>query len=274
MADTYKRAFESYYSLKRQYDAKIARQKRQITSNASLSLAEKQEAIRELKHKCINCNRHPGTVFRQEGKRLIAHCANTESPCNLDIDITRGGYEPTSYMRSFFREITELRKTEIVEAKLNLLFGYETEEDSMTAFESRLREYKEGEDMLTTIDSGIDAVVNDLGKQADLAGKELELYKAVETIKELILKHREDPKTHSGVFGTIAEIMVGQVAELNEQIRNLKYSTNRIIFDESDGTHHLEQIPYQMGEIEIDLFDEPVVSKYKTGKTAKADAAI
>jgi hypothetical protein len=274
MADAYRRAFETYYGLKRQYDAKIARQKRQITSNASLSLAEKQEAIRDLKPKCVSCNRHPGTVFRQEGKRLVAHCGNTESPCNLDIDITRGGFEPTSNMRSFFREITELRKTEIVEAKLNLLFGYETEEESVAAFESRLREYKEGEDMLTTIDSGIDAVVNDLGKQADLAGKELELYKAIESIKELISKHREDPKAHSGVFGTIAEIIVGQVAELNEQIRTLKYSTNKIIFDESDDTYHLEQIPYQMGEIEIDLFDEPVVSKFRTGKAVKPEAAI
>ena len=274
MADAYRRAFETYYALKRQYDAKIARQKRQITSNPSLSLAEKQEAIRDLKPKCVSCNRHPGTVFRHEGKRLVAHCANSESPCNLDIDITRGGFESTSFMRSFFREITELRKTEIVEAKLNLLFGYETEEESMAAFESRLREYKEGEDMLTTIDSGIDAVVNDLGKQADLAGKELELYKSIESIKELISKHREDPKTNSGVFATIAEIMVGQVAELNEQIRTLKYSTNKIIFDETDGTHYLEQIPYQMGEIEIDLFDEPVVSKFRTGKAAKAEATI
>ena len=266
MEDSYARAFDAYYSLKRQYDTQLARQKKQIASNAALSLSEKQAAIRELVPKCVNCKRQVGTAFKQEGKRLTAFCGDSKDPCSLDIDITRGGYERTSEMRRFFRELTDLKKTQIVEAKMQLLFGYQTEDESVEAFETLVKEYKESEDMLTTIESGVSDVVNDIEKQAALDAKELELYKEVQTIKDLTSQYEADPRGNPGANKAVAEIMTSTVPLLNEQIRGLKFSTNRVVFNDDDGTYHLDQVPYQLGEIEIDLFDKPVVTKNKTGK--------
>ena len=266
MEESYARAFDSYYSLKRQYDTQLARQKKQIASNDALSLSEKQAAIRELVPKCINCKRSVGTVFKQEGKRLTAFCGDSKDPCSLEIDITRGGYSKTSEMRRFFRELTDLKKAQIVEAKMQLLFGYQTEDESVEAFESLVKEYKESEDMLTTIESGVNDVVNDIEKQAALDAKELELYKEVQTIKDLTAQYEADPRGNPGANNAVAEIMTNSVPLLNEQIRKLKFSTNRVVFDDEDGTYHLDQIPYQLGEIDIDLFDGPVVTKNKTGK--------
>jgi len=266
MEDSYARAFDAYYSLKRQYDTQLARQKKQIASNSALSLSEKQAAIRDLVPKCVNCKRPVGTTFIQEGKRLRAYCGDSKAPCGLDLDITRGGYERTSEMRRFFRELTELKKSQIVEAKMQLLFGYQSEDESVEAFETIVKEYKESEDMLTTIESGVNDVVNDIEKQAALDAKELQLYKEVQTIKDLTAQYKADPRGNPGAVKATAEIMTGIVPQLNEQIRSLKYSTNKVVFDDEDGTYHLDQVPYQLGEIEIDLFDKPVVTKNRTGK--------
>ena len=48
MSDLYKEAFDAYYSLKRQYDNQVERQKKRIIANTNLSLREKQNAIKSL----------------------------------------------------------------------------------------------------------------------------------------------------------------------------------------------------------------------------------
>ena len=49
-----------------------------------------------------------------------------------------------------------------------------------------------GASILAASEAGVDAVVNDIDRQADLAGKELELFKSVESIKELVAKFEAD----------------------------------------------------------------------------------
>ena len=103
MSDLYKEAFDAYYSLKRQYDNQVERQKRKIIANTNMSLREKQNAIKNIDVKCINCKKSGGTIFKHDGKRLSAVCGNVEDPCSLHIDIERGTYSNIYVLQRLFK---------------------------------------------------------------------------------------------------------------------------------------------------------------------------
>lgn len=266
MDENYAKAFGTYYSLKKQYETQNSRMKRKIANDDSLSLSEKQEAIRNMVPKCIVCKTPGGTVFKQEGMRLTARCGSEASPCGFEIDITRGGYESSGVLMEDFTWMVEEKKKQIVETKMALLFGYKGEDSALEEFERLIEEYREYEGTLARVKGDISAVTDDLEKQADIDGKEIELFEAVRSVKELVAKYKEDPQSNPGAMDSVAETVVTRISPLNQQIRDLKYSTNRVIFDEEDETYHLDQIPYQLGEIEISLQQPPVVTKFHPTK--------
>ena len=89
MEQLYTEAFNTYYSLKNQYEKNYEKQKRKITTNDILSLKEKRKQIKSIEKKCIVCKKIGGTIFNENGKNLTARCGAT-IPCGLDINITRG----------------------------------------------------------------------------------------------------------------------------------------------------------------------------------------
>ena len=88
---------------------------------------------------------------------LTAKCGNTESPCALDIQIKRGKWMLLPKAAELSRTEIERTKSEIIDLKLDLLFGLRTEEQIATDFDNEKRDYKSLVKQLDTIEGVIES---------------------------------------------------------------------------------------------------------------------
>ena len=258
----YQEAFDKYYSLKNQYQQQMNKLKKKITGNDDLTEQEKRIQIKNIVPKCINCKKPGGTLFGNENKQLTAKCGHIEKPCDLNINITRGDNNNIFEFRKLSMELDDNTKSQIIKTKLDLLFNYSTEDETLSNFTELTEEYNSTKNLLNIINTGISDVIDNEEKKTKLDETELELYKTIINVKETIDKYKLSPSDNSTIFMDIAEIMNTTVPKLNKIIRELKYSTNKVIYDEDDDTYHLIQIPYLDSSIELDFDEEPKVTAF------------
>ena len=261
--ERYLEAFKTYYSLKHDYEKKLIKMKRKIYNDQSLSDREKREELAKLEPKCINCKNVGGTIFTQEGKNLKATCGNTKSPCQLNIDITRGEYMNVFETRSLVEETVNEKKAEIILAKLNLLFSYESEEETAEKFEELLNDYKDNDQLLQTINAAIDDVTDNPDKQETLSESKVTLYDLVLNVQDRIKQYKKNGD--STLVKQVVEDTTNEIIPMASKIRQLTYNVNSVTYDSDDDTYHLNQIPYRSSDIELDLADQPVVTSFVVG---------
>lgn len=265
--ERYLEAFKAYYMLKHDYENKLHRQKRKIFNSDNLSDREKRKEIAKLQPKCINCKRPGGTIFTQDGKNLKATCGNT-SPCQLNIDITRGTYYNAFYLLQGAQYGSNERKTDIILSKLNLLFNYTNEEETAEQFEELLNEYKDAESTLQFIQSSINETVDNPEKKEKLDEKKLELFDFVTDVKTNIQTYKNEQSTY--MLADAVKTTVENIMPLAGNIRQLTYSVNSVSYDSDDETYHLNQLPYVANDIKIDMDDPPIVSSFVVGTKKRA----
>lgn len=261
--ERYLEAFKTYYTLKSEYEKKLIKMKRKIYNNPALSDREKREELAKLEPKCINCKNTGGTIFTQEGKNLKATCGNTTSPCQLNIDITRGDYVDAFNIRDVIEETTDEKKTEIIKSKLNLLFDYATESETAEEFEELLNDYKDNEQLLQTINTSIDNVIDNDEKKEKLIESKITLFNLVSDIRSKIKQYNETKER--SLINQVVDDTVNQIVPTATIIRELTYNINNITYDSDDDTYHLNQIPYRSNDIELDITDQPIVTSFVVG---------
>ena len=233
-------ALEDYYKLKSQYEGKYERQKAGILSS-DMSNSDKRKKVALLKRKCIKCDRPVGTVFQRQGRILTAACGETTMPCSLDIKIDRGEYVfgPTLVDR-LIQDVEQQKKT-IIEIKLNLLFGIETEETTLEMFEKIKAAYKKSQTLLDDVQNILqnnDLVeIDQIGGEREIAKRELvrinkiELGKLVKGFKVLIAEldaeEAEDAKLTE--LEEAMEIYLDQIVPVLKTIRENQYDVVTVI---------------------------------------------
>lgn len=171
-------ALDKYFKLQNKYRENEARVK--ISKNK----------IRE-KPKCINCNRNVGTKFLKENKHYIAICGSENSPCDLHIDIFMATYSSMEELRSVFKESVEDYKVDIIKQKLDTLFNYTSEEDSIEKFKQVLQQYNtESEVYKGVIDEYNLNLDNDVTRQL-VAKYDKDIYNIREKMRVLISEFKE-----------------------------------------------------------------------------------
>ena len=261
--ERYLEAFKTYYTLKSEYEKKNIKMKRKIYNNPALTYKEKREELAKLEPKCINCKNQGGTLFVQEGKNLKATCGNVASPCQLNIDITRGDYIDAFTLRNTVREITDDKKTDIIKTKLSLLFDYATEDETAERFEELLNDYKDNEQLLNMIESSIDNVIDNQEKKEEIIDSKIALFDMISNIRTKVEQYKKN--NERSLIHQVAEETVNQITPLVRKIRQLTYNVNSVTYDSDDETYHLNQIPFRSSEIELDLSDEPLVTSFVVG---------
>ena len=261
--ERYLEAFKAYYTLKAEYEKKNIKMKRKIYNNPALTDREKREELAKLELKCINCKNPGGTLFVQEGKNLKATCGNTTSPCQLNIDITRGDYMDAFTIRDTVKETTDEKKTDIIKTKLSLLFDYATEDETAERFEELLNDYKDNEQLLEMINSSIDNVIDNTEKKEKIIESRIALFDMVSNIRTKIQQYNKN--NERSLINQVVEETVERLIPTATKIRQLTYNVNSVTYDSDDETYHLNQIPYRTNEIELDLSDEPVVTSFVVG---------
>jgi hypothetical protein len=147
----YTDSVNEYFKIKAQYE-KDQKKKRGdlIKSNIKNGMSRKQairDTNRKIKAKCIYCGRPVTTIFSSENGRYTAICGDRVNPCPLNIELYRGSMQDIEYMIEILKESIDEIKEKIIRQKMDTLFSYITEEQSMNIYKKQMTEYTENSDM-------------------------------------------------------------------------------------------------------------------------------
>jgi hypothetical protein len=262
-----------YYKLKGDYDAKYKNAKNKITKS-DLSLSEMRKKIKSMKMKCINCKQNGGTIFTNKDGILTAKCGNTESPCALDIQIKRGKWMLLTKAADLSEEDIEISKENIIDLKLDLLFGLRTEEQIASEFDESKSDYKSLVKQLDMINGVIESEntikvgaptkdedsVRNIPIKEYLNIKKRQLKQLVTRFKSLVKEYMEEDEVlaKQDLMQQAINIYTEQIFPIMTNIRESKYAVTMMDKTEERGMFIMKQVKtllqnldfeYEFGEI-------------------------
>ena len=256
MEKTIEDAIANYYQLKKNYEDKMNAKKMKILKNPSLSIREKRQKFLQIKKRCIKCNKSGGTLFNIDNTILSATCGNVDEPCDLNIKINRGSFNNIILMNQNIIEDTETVQNDIIKTKLNLLFNYYDEEETVQLFEKLKKMLKQNTDILELTKSEFIKIIDNPTRKKELKDEMTEFYRLKERLYVLHKEYfdRQEPM----LINDMAELYVSQIQPLATKIRNLQYKYCTV--DKVGNTYKLIEEPYTYEELFIpDQDNEPEV---------------
>jgi hypothetical protein len=271
-------ALNEYFSLKEKFENTNKSIKKKIINNSTLSKREKRSMYLTLRPKCVNCKRpsklgtlfsivfHPSDNKTDEYRSFKASCGDLADPCNLDININIGSYEPLDKLMNDIRNEINTIKNEIINDKNKLLFGLITTESAIENFDNN----KSYINILTSV---YEKYLNEWNNIVENPQKKLELeeslvqsYTLISEIKYCIKKFNETGDNKYTVDA--ANIYHKTLKPTLDKIRNLKYKETLVFNDDSENVCKLIQKPYSEINTLITGYNSKVIS-YDVGLKAK-----
>lgn len=223
------KAIADYYKLKQKYENEINKNK--SLKNATLTVKQKRDLFKKFKPKCINCKQIGGTIFSNVSGILKAVCGADE-PCKLDIEINRGNFVNMRNINENLNNDLEKTKAEIIKTKLDLLFNYSNEEETIKKFNKLRPELKEIEEVFYEFQKKYLNLVDNTENREKLNDSNIKLFILKEQLKELGNKFDETGRTE--IITDLVEKYINKIIPLTENIRNLKYK--KVSIECSDGS--------------------------------------
>jgi hypothetical protein len=259
----FKNAIMSFYRLKNAYEKKYDDFVNKLARNKELSKKEKQQKVASFKKKCISCNKDGGSVFTITGEELKASCGNTSDPCDLNINIKRGAYSNIEENVDLFKNDTEESKTKIIIAKMNLLFGYKSENETENEFDDLKKDF----DLNFTIYQEqlleLQNVLNDSMKKVELKRQSNDIVFLIEQMKQVMETYRKKPD--DVLIKDVVETYQNRLRPLLQKHMETKYIINKMELNEEDGTYHLIQKKHDLAQLYTMTEDSQVLS-FKASK--------
>jgi len=241
-------AMFEYYKLKQKWD----KQNYNITHQKGKSN----------KPKCVNCGREGGTYFSTNNRVLVAYCTSMPT-CKLNIEIHKGDGKIVllrDLEHDLHKKINEYKKN-IITIKLNLLFGYETEENTIELFKQNNKLLIEHERLLYECHNYLLQITEDRSELYKEYRETLENeLREIKLINKLYIQ-TEEPEHIQEIIKKYVDV----VYPLVEKIRNVKYSEEYIMQEEIKKnvlSSRLVQDEFNVQENEMYVGDEIKVVKF------------
>ena len=249
-------AMKHYYKLKEQYDTILYKQRQKIMSS-NLSKKDKRDRYIRTVKKCINCKKPGGTIFTNINGRLKAVCGSAEQ-CNLNIELFKSRFMNSQEEVRFYLKDLNQYKTRIIMTKLDFLFGYKSEDETVSTFEKSRLEIAKITDKIYQIENDINSKILTNNKENIKNIKILNeaLYNDINTLKKLYADYLKDSKIE--LIKDMVEVYLAKIKPEAEEIRNLTYMYTGIENDE--GIYRLIEEPYTIDKMEIPDEKSVVVS--------------
>jgi hypothetical protein len=277
----YEEALTQYYRLKQRYESTVEKAKDNVQKKyEELSSKQKRKKV-ERALKCIKCKKNGGTIFSVKENILTAVCGNSEEPCNLHIEIKRAAYKNMREREEKYAINIERIQDMIIKIKLNLLFGYATEEETVNEFNKYRDLLNERMKQYRLIQRNFLAVVSNENLMV-VEEKENQLLALVDTLKQMhkdyllkIVSLTEEQKNQ--YTADIVDHYLTKIVPLNEEIVVMKYKINEMDFiTNGNGVYpfmtqpdiwFLSRQPYSLKEME--MVDEKAAEGEGSGKVLK-----
>ena len=240
-----KEAVNEYYALKNRYTEEQKTVINKIMNKKSMSRKDKIQEVRNAVYNCINCKRKGGTKFWKDSNyNLKAICGNVQNPCNLNIEILASLTISEEEINSEKREIEDA-KLKIIQLKLNTLFGYITEQQSIREFDNNLKIIKSERknNILNNDKYSYYNIQNNPDKKRLILKKMEIVYSELADIRKIMEEYNimKNEKLLNDV------VLKHQVIKSNINIiRALKYPINEIVDENSENV--LKQYPFSFDD--------------------------
>jgi hypothetical protein len=252
-------ALNEYFRLKSTYEEKFYKQKKRIFEKSESKKQAKKEIL-TIRAPCVKCKRPVGTVFSLKNGRYSAKCGDVQSPCKLDIQIYVGDSNmPLDYILNIFHEDNNEIKDTIINQKLDTLFSYTSEDDSIKSFKKELEAFTSNSKTLKKLLDKKNELFYSEDKKHLIEKKNGEIFRINERIQALI---KEYEKTQNKEI--LKQAVQMQVKELRPEIQNLrilKNETMEILKEESE--YHLFQYPVEISKLEHNVGEPMRVIKFE-----------
>ena len=238
-----------YYKLKALYESKIADVKKNFLANHGhqLSLPEKRARLDVLRNsvKCVNCRQVGGMTFSNAKGELRIAC-NAARPC-MNRLIKKPKYHHVETLMYAAHEEVELLKDHTIRLKLNLLFNYASEEDTVAEFGKLQKQMNEAFTKYDQIRSRYYDVAQNAERTKKLHDLDVEIQTEIQKIKSDLSssqqqqQHIDDVVEQSVVADTVNrsyEILTPLLKRYSE----VKFVYNEVIPDyDNDSQSRLVQ---------------------------------
>ena len=260
-------ALHDYLRLKTKYEdaAKLTRTKvRELALKRGMSNKQAIKRAIAVKPKCVNCKRPVGTIFKMKEERLVAYCGDVNSPCGLRIEIFKGRFESDDEFAKYTDEELLRTKEKIIQQKMNVLFNYASEEETVHKFKDLIEEYN-----LYSFLKKTDVDIRE-DKRFNAHKKELIKGKAAllsELTAAMNVHMGEYEKTENRDFLHAAmDIYTREYLPEIHNLRMLKYSVMEMVIPSVDSNERvLNQSAASLRQLETLHGEVPRVLKYSVG---------
>jgi hypothetical protein len=249
-------AIDEYYKLKSKYEKVKENEIKKYITDTDMSKKQKRELFSRFRPKCINCNRVGGSDFSNK-KRVLKAVCKASPPCKLDIEIQLGEYNTKYNALDSYKNYRDEDQLNIIKTKLNLLFNFATEQETIAKFEELKENFLDMNKIYNSLLSDYLQIVENPTRQMNLNDGIVSLYENVEELKKIFKDYSTDSKPE--YIRDMVELFINKIQPNAERNRNLTYSYNSV--DQEDDVMILVQKPYTIDQIEINIGEKERIIK-------------
>jgi hypothetical protein len=238
MEEKYIEAIQEYYQLKKQYNDNYKKKKKKI-KRRDISLDEKKKLLAKLKMKCIGCKRAVGTIFTNKDGILKAVCGDTASPCAFRIEIKKSDWRYLPSVIPHVKKMVDKTKIQIIETKLNFLFGLEEEQATVALFETLKKDFDAAYSLLVNLEESLAIAENWVERKDMIKAYQIQLYEKNLEFSAAIEEYKQTQNTT--LLTDAIKIYIKQILPLEDRIHYNKYADIYIDKEDKYGSIILDQ---------------------------------
>ena len=135
--------------------------------------------------KCMGCGGKNGMTFKITKQAYHAYC-NNDPPCDWKILIHRAFYENRETIIYEYLDFLEELKDQLIQAKMDSIFGYLDDAYAKNAFEKRMKLFEFYSSNLKVLQDTEEDLYHNTQKQEEIYRKQTEIQEKLEEIKTIL----------------------------------------------------------------------------------------
>lgn len=208
-------ALNRYFTMKSNYENKKIQSKRNAKDKKKIPAS-----------KCIKCNKNVGTIFSNKDGLYTAICGSQSEPCGLNIKLQRGDFESTENILSAMKSILEEDKKEIIIQKLDSIFNYKTNEESVVKFKEIMETFNSDNETYLSLLKNYNDIFNNEEKALKIKKKQIKIYQLNQDLDNMMNEYKESGKKE--IMKNAMNIYVKDLMPEMKNLHSLKYEANEI----------------------------------------------
>lgn len=257
-------ALNMYFKLKHAYEEDLLKRRR-VAFKKSSTKKQGMKKSEMVKGKCLKCKRMVGMVFRADTNGYLAHCGDSNKPCDFHIKLLRGNFSSNEHFLYLFREQLEKEKVEIIRQKLDSLFSYVSEEAAVKGFKKVLESFNDTSTLYGDFTKRNNDLYHNEHKNELVSKKREQIFKILAQIQGMVQEYKNNGSESqhtsyggvTGVLHTAMELYVRDLLPEIDNLRRLKYATIEM------EANVLYQSKWGLQDLEYTYGDMPSVERFR-----------